>query len=357
MGVSEMHSIYDIKQDYEWNYHHVPQPDLGAPVNMQQIHGCWTYACLPVSSPLAVAAGPLLNSRWIEYYAKRGFDILTYKTVRRCERSSYQLPNLVPVKTAAIQNPGSTIPESSSMEGSWAVSFGMPSRAPEVWREDVAKAKQALRKGQILSVSVVATPEEGDDLKTISDDYAICANWAFESGADVVEVNFSCPNVSTRDWMLFMQADASQEVLSRIRDLIDDKPLLVKLGYVNDVDLARHWVKISEGLVQGLVMVNCIGAKVATLGGKEWFDGAPRGIAGTAIAGTVRSQLELFQSHIREQRSSLKTIAVGGITRSEDVAAYLEGGVEAIQVATAAMLDPFWAVKVRTALSGSNDLL
>ncbi len=350
INVSKSSEKYEIQQDYEWNYENVPSANLGIPPSIVPLPGDWTYAGLPVASPLAVAAGPLLNSRWIEYYSKRGFDILTYKTVRRCARVSYDLPNLVPVDSKPINQPGKTIPATTQMTGSWAVSFGMPSREPSIWRQDVTKARQCLGQGQILSVSVVATPEVNDDLATISEDYATCAKWAFESGADVVELNFSCPNVSSRDGMLYSQPTASREILQRVRDVVCDRPLLVKLGYISDQDLAENWIGFAEGLVQGLVMINCIGAKVQASDGTELWDGSSRGIAGTAISGAVHSQVELFQSLIQERQSNLKTIAVGGISKSSEVSDYLQMGVESVQIATAAMRDPNWAVKVRTDL-------
>ena len=108
-------------------------------------------------------------------------------------------------------------------------------------------------------------------MKTIGEDYASCARWAFESGADVVELNFSCPNVKTPDGMLYTQPTASKDVLYRVRDLVGDKPLLVKLGFVGEDALARSWVELSGGLVQGLVMINCIGAKVQSPDGKDLF--------------------------------------------------------------------------------------
>ncbi|MBT6804062.1 MAG: hypothetical protein HOA47_03755, partial [Verrucomicrobia bacterium] len=169
------HSAYNILKDYEWNYAHVPssKPHISKPA--EEISGEWTYAGLPVRSPLAIAAGPLLNSEWIKFYAERSFDILTYKTVRRSYRPSYELPNLVPIEAMRVQRPGASVRGIGQMTGSWAVSFGMPSREPKIWRDDLVTARQCLGAGQILSVSVVATPEEGDDLKTIGEDYASCA--------------------------------------------------------------------------------------------------------------------------------------------------------------------------------------
>src|SRR5262245_62215826 len=48
----------------------------------------------PLNSSLGIAAGPLLNSKWVEAYARLGFDILTYATVRSAFRPAYALPNI-----------------------------------------------------------------------------------------------------------------------------------------------------------------------------------------------------------------------------------------------------------------------
>ena len=96
------------------------------------------------------------------------------------------------------------------MGDAWAVSFGMPSKMPAVWRSDVALCRSHLASHQILSVSVVATPDATTSAVALGEDYAQCAVWAFESGADVVELNFSCPNVSTSDGQLSNQLDAAK---------------------------------------------------------------------------------------------------------------------------------------------------
>ena len=85
---------YDIRKDYTWNFDHAPEPVVG---DVPAVDGDWTYCGQPVDSPLGIAAGPLLNGRWLLYYASLGFDILTYKTVRARERASYGLPNLQPI--------------------------------------------------------------------------------------------------------------------------------------------------------------------------------------------------------------------------------------------------------------------
>ena len=85
---------YDIRKDYAWNFDHSPEPILS---DVPKVDGEWSYCGQQVDSPLGIAAGPLLNGRWLLYYASLGFDILTYKTVRSRESESYGLPNLQPV--------------------------------------------------------------------------------------------------------------------------------------------------------------------------------------------------------------------------------------------------------------------
>jgi hypothetical protein len=48
-----------------------------------------------VECPVGIAAGPLPNSKWIEAYARLGYGLLTYKTVRTVERAAFPAPNLV----------------------------------------------------------------------------------------------------------------------------------------------------------------------------------------------------------------------------------------------------------------------
>src|SRR5262249_46205729 len=148
---------------------------------------------------------PLLNGRWILYYAALGFDVLTYKTTRSAARDCYSLPNLQPVDVKRMQSAGGELRAIDEMHGSWAVSFGMPSMAPDVWRADVEWTRGRLPNDKVLSVSVVASPRPDWSVDDLAGDFARCAKWAVESGADCVETNFSCPNVATSDGQLYQQ--------------------------------------------------------------------------------------------------------------------------------------------------------
>src|SRR3954468_11021534 len=131
MLVTQTLPRYDRSQTYQWNYDHAPSapPEVAEPA----LAGPWTFCGRPVASPLGIAAGPLLNGRWILYYAALGFDVLTYKTVRSRFRACYAMPNLQPVTSKSLDHDNAVLPANAGMEGSWAVSFGMPSKSPEVW--------------------------------------------------------------------------------------------------------------------------------------------------------------------------------------------------------------------------------
>lgn len=342
---------YDWRKSYDWNYEHAP-----APVTLDEsvVPGKWTYCGLPVNSPLGIAAGPLLNGRWILYYASLGFDVLTYKTVRSRQRECYPMPNLQPITATRVRGADGVLSSCSDMRGSWAVSFGMPSKSPDVWRADVEATRLALPKQKILSVSVVATPEDNWTLDDVADDFARCAKWAVESGADCVEANFSCPNVASADGQLYQHPEAAGIVAARLRKAVGSKPLLIKIGHVTDATSAAGLLKALASHADALVMVNCIAAAVLDERQNPLFNGQRRGIAGEAIGEAVLDQVLFFARVIPQSPLKLHLVGVGGIASLQHVQAHLEAGSHAVQLATAAMTDPRIGLRLRHALASNE---
>ncbi|QDU37817.1 Dihydroorotate dehydrogenase B (NAD(+)), catalytic subunit [Maioricimonas rarisocia] len=336
---------YDPVQSYRWNYEHAP--DATAGVDVSTLPGDWSFCGLPVASPLGIPAGPLLNGKWILYYASLGFDVLTYKTVRSGPRECYPLPNLVPVAVDAMNGDEGAVPATGEQTGSWAVSFGMPSADPVIWREDIAETRRRLAEGQLLSVSVVGTIQPGWSIEELADDYALCGRWAAESGADCVEANLSCPNVSTCDGQLYQRPADAAVVAARIRAAVPDRPFMVKIGHMPDRNEAAALLDAIGGIVDAIVMTNSVAASVVDENGQPLFDGARRGICGRATREAALKQVETFASLVRERDLDMKLVGVGGIGTAADVRAFLDAGAESVQLATAAMLDPEVALKIR----------
>lgn len=349
MPVSSPPSRYDLTQTYRWNYEHVPKP---AHVEVPSVSGDWTFCGLKVPSPLGVPAGPLLNGKWVLYYASLGFDVLTYKTVRSGQRDCYELPNLVPVKTAQLTGSEERLAESESMNGSWAVSFGMPSAEPEIWRRDVEETRKKLADEKLLSVSVVGTVQTGWSIDDLANDYAQCARWAVDSGADTIETNFSCPNVETCDGQIYQNPSEAAIVAEAVRQAIGDRPLILKIGHVTSAHDAEELIESVGPFATSIAMTNSVATTVESHDGKILFNGQQRGICGEATFEASLRQTALFSELIRKRSDDLRIISVGGVSTVDQVRSCLEAGAESVHIATAAMVDPMVAVKLRRSWQG-----
>jgi len=337
---------YDRLQSYDWNYEHAPDP---VELEIPAVLGVWDFCGLSVASPLGVPAGPLLNGKWCLYYASLGFDVVTYKTVRSRERACYPMPNLQPVACGQLTGNEAEVQAAAEMTGSWAVSYGMPSKEPAAWRADVEATRGRLDKEKLLSVSVVATVQDGWTIDELAADYAKCARWAVESGADVVETNFSCPNVSTCDGQLFQQPTDARRVAETVRAAIGNTPYAAKIGHVPTAEAAVELLDAIGPSIDALAMTNSVATQVRN-GNALVFDGQRRGICGAAIRDASIQQTQLFTRLIRERACDIQVIGVGGIQNADDVTAYLAAGAKACHIATAAMVDPLLAVRIKQEL-------
>jgi dihydroorotate dehydrogenase len=236
------------------------------------------------------------------------------------------------------------------MLGSWAVSFGMPSQTPDVWRTDVAETRRRLPRGKLLSVSVVGTVQPGWTVDDLARDYARCARWAVESGADTVETNFSCPNVSTCDGQLFQNVSAAAAVVQAVREAIGRTPYIVKIGHLVDVPLATDLLRALSPHVTALAMTNSVATQVIDEAGQPLFSGERRGICGDATRDASLEQTRLFSRLIAENGLPITTIGVGGVRTAEHVRQYLAAGAHAAHLATAAMTDPRVGLEIRREL-------
>lgn len=339
---------YRIEHSYAWNYENAPEP---ASESIPVFLGDWTFCGRAIRSPLGIPAGPLLNGRWILYYASLGFDVLTYKTLRSERRECYPLPNLVPVQTTMLTGNERQIPSASNMRGSWAVSFGMPSADPEKWRRDIEWTRDQLAPEKVLSVSVVGTVQDGWGIDDLANDYARCANWAVESGADTVEMNFSCPNVLTCDGQLYQQASDARIVAQAVKASVGSTPLIAKCGHVTNQVEAESLLDAIAEHVDALAMTNSVAAHVESADGTILFDGQRRGICGAATFDASIAQTKLFAELVCKRGLPISIIGVGGASTIEHVRAYLNAGAKNVQIATAAMVDPRVAIKIREASS------
>jgi dihydroorotate dehydrogenase len=299
---------------------------------------------------VGIAAGPLPNSKWIEAYARLGYGLLTYKTVRTVERAAFTAPNLA---FCSLGDPTVLEPAPRRLDPAavtWAVSFGLPSAKPDLWRADVKRARGKLRPGQILIVSVAGTPAPDGDGEQLAGDYALAAGWAAEAGADVVEVHLSCPDtVAERPQMVFEDQALSAHVLAKVRRAVGARPVIAKLGASRSPRALHDLATAIARWVDGFVLVNGLQRHVVKADGTAALPGRElAGVSGDAVWDSCRVQVEELCAWRKAGAWNKAILAVGGITTVERAREALAGGAQAALVATAALVDPLIAARFRS---------
>src|SRR5580704_8376815 len=171
-----------------------------------------------VASRIGIAASLVLNERWFELYSRLGFDLLTYKTIRSRERRAHALPNWLYVDEANARADGAAALQAiggvpaAPLFATAAGSIGMPSSPPETWRRDIRNCRARLRPGQVMIVSVVGTSDAETSEEDFVRDFAALTAEARDAGAQVVELNFSCPNVGRRESEVYRNVEVATRI-------------------------------------------------------------------------------------------------------------------------------------------------
>jgi dihydroorotate dehydrogenase len=317
---------------------------------------------LEVASRIGISAGLLLNSSWIAFYARCGFDILTYKTVRSQQRACHAMPNWLfvdPSDSRALDEDAArtvrahTTPAGGApSEWTSTVSFGMPSRDPALWMADVSKARGMIAPRQMLVVSVVASPGAGASADDIVNDFGALAAMAREAGAQAVEANLSCPNVRSAEGDLYLDAALSGRIARALRAGAGTLPVLLKIGHVPDDARMSALLRATTGQANGLVIVNGISRPVRDDAGAPAFGTAARtqaGVLGRGVHAIGVADVARALALIRHEHLDLEVAGVGGIASAADAERYFDAGACAALMGSAPMFDPSLAARMKTA--------
>jgi len=302
-----------------------------------------------VESPVGIAAGPLPNSKWIEAYARLGYGLLTYATVSTRARPAFVQPNLVHCRVGdpAVAEPAPRPLDPTGV--TWAVSLGLPSGDPEEWRGDVMRAKSKIRPGQILIVSVVGTAVPGAGREQLAEDYALCARWAADAGADVIEVHLACPSTSTdQPQMIFEDLPLAAHIVDQVRRAIGLRPLIAKLGAMRSPRALHDLASRLAPRLDGFILVGGLWRRVVKPDGTPAFPGEARGeteMVGAGVYASCQVQVEELLAWRKAGAWNRAILAVGGLATVERVRHALTAGADAAMVATAALVDPLIAAR------------
>jgi dihydroorotate dehydrogenase (NAD+) catalytic subunit len=150
---------------------------------------------------------------------------------------------------------------------------------------------------------------------------------------DLIELNFSCPNVETG---LIMGADPAETARSveRLRPLTD-KPLIVKLT-PNATDPAEVAHAAQDAGADAVSLINTLkGMALDPRTGEPWLGAGTGGVSGPAVKPIALAQLSAVS-----QRIDVPVIGMGGIATGKDARDFLAAGARCIAVGTESFRDP-----------------
>lgn len=347
---------YRFDKSFEWNYVHGPQ--LEAPFPEIPRTPLKSFLGLPVRSRFGVPASILPNSRWLEAYARLGFDLLTYKSVRRVARACGPAPNWMFADESsvapALRDPNAPVVVTDAPSdghcGTTAGSFGMPSVLPEIWMAEMEKCRAALADGQVLIASVVGTAGPDVRAEDFVADFADLAARAADAGAHILEINLSCPNVGKAEGQIYLDAPLTARIARAVKKATGGRPLLLKSGAIRDPAHFLNLLKGVAGVADGLVLINAPSRRIVDKAGAPAF-GAGReraGVTGAAIKPLALEAVKQALALIAEHKLPLEVVGCGGVTTPQDVREFIDAGACAALSATGATLNPYLAVELKT---------
>jgi dihydroorotate dehydrogenase (fumarate) len=185
--------------------------------------------------------------------------------------------------------------------------------------------------GKLLVISIAGfSPQE----------YATLAKLAFELGADIVELNLSCPNVwkhGAQERIICFDPSLVREILKSVQEAIGlEAKVFVKLSPILDSYLLKEVTNVISqfDIVKSVVSINTV--PNALLFNKE---GRPRITVGQGLAGLGGLAVKAIAlGQVRQLRNLLPrriaVLGVGGIERGKDIKDMQRAGASACQVCT-----------------------
>ncbi|MGO8905513.1 MAG: hypothetical protein ACLQMH_07820 [Solirubrobacteraceae bacterium] len=314
-----------------------------------------------VGFPIGVPASVLTaDAKWVEYFARSGFNVLTFKTIRSHACAPSEFPNWVFLEDHDAPLPVGVNPREVVAHGdentylrqlrafSTANSFGVPCSDPETWMSEVRASVELLRENQLLIVSVMGSSGPSDSREKLQEDFVKVSQMALEANAPAIELNLSCPNTLDRNAEgagvkppLCDSVEDTIEVVKAVSEAIDGKvPLVAKLGYQPPPRL-RPLVRGLAPYVQAFSGINTLQVRVETArGGTTFGERQLAGISGIAIRHLAIDFVRSLKTLREMDDLKYEIIAMGGVMEPADVHALLAVGADAVQTATAASVNP-----------------
>ncbi len=309
---------------------------------------------------------------WTDFYFKMGYGLVFEKTRRTVPRTSNQAPNVAivqaekQVKREDLQRPLTASLNEDDFEKYQSItnSFGNPSPRIEVWAQELRKQRESVSDGQILGCSVTATtPGDNEGCSVIlgkassqalivetAEDLLIAGAAAVTSGAQVMEFNLACPNVTENpeEGEMFQSADLVKYLFSEFKRRFPKTHAGFKFGLYKSKSQMKKVFKAAGSSLDYVSGINAIAMTVLDKNGNAILPGRKTsGVCGKLIADIALESIKWADQIRKEEGLKYEILGGGGIVEISDVDRYFMAGADMVQVATIAMADPLFAYKYR----------
>lgn len=158
---------------------------------------------------------------------------------------------------------------------------------------------------------------------------------------DGVELNLSCPNVKAGCLAFGMTYEGVKEVTSKVRKVLDRKPLIVKLT-PNVTDITQPAKGAEDAGADGISAINTLlGMKIDIDKRKPVLANNTGGLSGPAVRPVaVRMVYQIAQA------VKIPILGLGGIMTGEDAIEFMLAGATAVSIGSGNLYDPETSIKV-----------
>lgn len=345
--------LYDDQLDFEENKTQGPFGDYAKNDKPYQNQGepQYDFFGIPVYSPFGIAAGPLPTPRFIKAALDKGFDIVTLKSVRTDTFPLNPYPQLRPVQVSGDLDPAAItqIADTYSEPITAANSFGIPSVPPAEWQPYIKEALALPGKGQAVLVAFQGTAR-GEGREAFVQDHVKGVHLIRETGAEIIEINLSCPNEG-EDVLACFDTDIVTRIVQAVRAAHPDVKLIIKLAYFSNQDQLKDLIRRVGGKLDGISAINTIPVRVIDKNGQDAFPGRPTaGVSGAPIKWAGLEMTRSLKQFREEFDYKYKILGMGGAVNARDFHDYHQAGADIVMSVTGAMWNPNLAAEVKQTL-------
>ncbi len=268
---------------------------------------------VPLKNPVIAASGTYgYGADFIEFYPVSEIGAISCKGTTLHEKQGNMPPRIAEtpsgmLNSVGLQNPG--------------VQMLMKSYLPRL-----------LKQGATVIANIAGNSVE---------DYVKMAETLADSGAAILELNISCPNVKAGGIGFGTNAKSVEQVTSAVKKVCGSKPLMVKLT-PNVTDIAEMAAAAETAGADALSLINTLtGMRIDIKTRRPILHNNTGGLSGPAIFPVAVHMVRQVYKRVH-----IPIVGMGGIASAEDAIEMMMAGASAVQVGTANFRDPYVMVKI-----------